>query len=58
LKEWSDAGMIFLGSGGVTITGGVQEIFRCCTEGYGLVGKIGGRQVIELDYLEGLFQPW
>lgn len=27
------------GGGGVTIPGGVQEAFRCCTEGYGLVGK-------------------
>jgi len=25
--------------GGVTIPGGVQEMFRCCTEGCGLVGK-------------------
>jgi len=25
--------------GGVTIPGGVQEVFRCCTEGHGLVGK-------------------
>ena len=27
------------GGGGVTIPGGVQETFRCCTEGHGLVGK-------------------
>ena len=28
------------GSGEVTITGGVQETFRCCTKGHGLVGEI------------------
>ena len=27
------------GGGGVTICGGVQETFRHCTEGNGLVGK-------------------
>jgi len=27
------------GSAGVTVPGSVQEMFRCCTEGYGLVGK-------------------
>jgi len=27
------------GGGGVTIPGGVQETFRCCTKGHGLVGK-------------------
>ena len=27
------------GSGGVTIPGGVQETFRYCTKGHGLVGK-------------------
>ena len=31
------------GGGGVTIPGGVQETFRCCTEGHGLVENIGGR---------------
>ena len=27
------------GSNWVTIPGGIQEMFRCCTEGHGLVGK-------------------
>ena len=27
------------GGGGVTVPGGVEETFRCCTEGDGLVGK-------------------
>ena len=31
------------GGGGVIVPGGVQEAFRCCTEGHGLVGNIGGR---------------
>ena len=31
------------GGGGVTVPGSVQETFRCCTEGHGLVGNIGGR---------------
>jgi len=31
------------GSGGVTDPGGVQGPFRYCTEGYGLVGNIGGQ---------------
>ena len=29
--------------GRVTDLGGVEETFRCCTEGHGLVGNIGGR---------------
>jgi len=28
------------GGGGVTIPGGIQETFRCGTEGHGLVGEI------------------
>ena len=31
------------GGGGVTVPGSVQETFRCCTEGHGLAGNIGGR---------------
>jgi len=27
------------GSGGLTVPGGVQETFRCCSEGWGLVGR-------------------
>jgi len=46
------------GGGGVIITGGVQETFRCCTEGHGLVGNSGGTWVVGLDDLRGLFQPW
>jgi len=27
--------------GGITIPEGVQEVWRCSTEGHGLVGKVG-----------------
>ena len=30
------------GGGGITIPGGIPEPWRCCTEGCGLVGNIGG----------------
>ena len=33
-------------------------MFRCCTEGHGLVGNIGDRRTVELDVLRGLFQSW
>jgi len=46
------------GDGGVTIPGGVQETFRCCTEGHGLVGNIGDMWVVGQDDCGGLFQPW
>ena len=46
------------GGGGVIIPGGVQEMFRCGTEGHGLVGSIGGRWMVGLDDLGGLLQPW
>ena len=46
------------GRGGVTDPAGVQEMFRCCTEGYGSVGNIGGRWMVGLEDLGGLFQPW
>jgi len=39
------------GGGGVTVPGDVQEMWRCGTEGCGLVGRVVG-----LD-LRGLFQP-
>jgi len=39
------------GGGGVTVPGDVQEMWRCGTEGCGLVGMVVG-----LD-LRGLFQP-
>ena len=45
------------GGGGVTIPGGVQETFRCCTEGRGLVGNTGDRWMVGLHGLGGLFQP-
>ena len=41
----------------VTVPGGVQETFRCCTEGYDLVGHISDKWMIGLDDLRGLFQP-
>ena len=45
------------GGGGVTIPGGVQETFSCCTEGHGLVDNIGGGWTDGLDDLGGLLQP-
>jgi len=45
------------GSDGVVVPGGVQEAFRCCTEGHGLVGNIGDRWTVGLDDLQAFFQP-
>ena len=42
---------------GVTDPGGVQETWRCCTEGHSLVGNIGDKWIVGLDDLGGLFQP-
>jgi len=42
---------------GVTDTGVVQGMFRCCVEGPGLVRTIGDWWTVELDYLVRLFQP-
>ena len=39
------------GGGGVAVLGGVQETFRCCTEGHGLLGTIGDRWIVGLDDL-------
>ena len=36
-KEWSGSGQAAQGSDGVTVTGGVQEMWRCGTEGHGIV---------------------
>ena len=44
--------------GGVTNPGGVEETFRCCTEGRDLAGNIGDRWTVGLDDLRGLVQPW
>lgn len=38
----------------VTALGGVQETFRCCTKGHGIVGSRG---MVGPDDLGGLFQP-
>ena len=46
------------GGGEVTVPGSVQGMFRCCTEGYGLVRNIGDRWMDELNDLKGIFQPW
>ena len=46
------------GGGGVTAPGGVQETFRCCTEGCGLLGNTDDRWTVGLDDLRGLFQLW
>ena len=53
MLEWAARG-----GGEVTIPGGVQETFRYCTEGHGLVGNSAGRWTVGLDDLGGLFQPW
>ena len=45
------------GGDGVTVPGGVQETFRCCTKGRGLVANIGYRWTVGLDDTGGLFQP-
>ena len=44
--------------GGVIDPRGVQETFRCCTEGHGLMGNIRDRQTVGQDDLGSLFQPW
>ena len=35
----------------VIVPGDVQETFRCCSEGRGLVRNIGGRWTVGLDDL-------
>ena len=42
MLEWAAQG-----DGGVTVPGGVQETFRCGTEGHGLVGKLVVGQVAQ-----------
>ena len=42
------------GGGGVS-PGGVKGTFRCCTERH---GNTGGRWIVGLDDIEGLFQPY
>ena len=37
---------------------GVEEMYRCCSEGHSLVGNIGDRWMVGLDDLRGFFQPW
>ena len=36
----------------------VQVTFGCCTKGHGLVWKNGGRWMVGLHDISGLFQPW
>ena len=65
-RTWGDLGQTLgqalawaaQADGGVTVPGGVQEMFRCCSEGRGLVGYIGDRWMAGLDDLRDLFQPW
>ena len=33
-------------------------MFRCCTEGRGLVGNTDDRWTVGLNDLGGLYQPW
>jgi len=58
LKECQALEWAAQGSAGVTVPGSVQGMFRCCTEGYGLVRNIGDRWMDELNDLKGIFQPW
>ena len=44
-------------SDGVTVPGGVQEIWNFSTKERGLVGNVGGRWMVGLGDLSGLFQP-
>ena len=39
LKECEVLEQAAQGGGGITSPEGVQEMFRCCTNGHGLVGK-------------------
>jgi len=45
------------GGSGVTVFRDVQEIFRCGTKVHSVVGNTGGRWVVGLDNLSGVFQP-
>jgi len=45
-------------SGGVTDSGGVQEMLRYCVEEHGLVITIGDWWTVGLDDLVGPFQLW
>jgi len=40
------------GGGGVTVSGGVQGMFRCCAEGRGLVGNTGESGKLDRMILE------
>ena len=40
------------GGDGVTVPGGVEEMFRCSTEGHGLVGNIGDRWTVDWMIIE------
>ena len=43
------------GGNGVTVPGGVQETWRCGTEGHDLVSSVGGRWMVGPDDLRVLF---
>ena len=43
------------GGGEITVPGGVQEMFRCCTEEHGLVGNTGVTWTDRLDDFRGIF---
>lgn len=44
------------GGGRIIDPGGIQEMFRCFSEGHGLVEYIGDRWMDGLDDLSSLFQ--
>ncbi len=52
LKEWCCGGTAAQGGGGVTVPGGVPELWGCGTEGRG-----GDGLMVVLGELSGLIQP-
>jgi len=56
-QEWSGAGMGCPGRWWSHHPWSVEETFRCCTEGHGLVGNIGDMWKTALDD-KGLYQAW
>jgi len=54
LRKSSAAVALLHRSDGVTVPGCVQETCGYGTEGYGLVGHIGGRWTVGLDHLRSL----
>ena len=58
LQEWSGTGTGYPRRWWSHWPWSIQETFRCCTEGHGLVVNTGDRWTVGLDDLGGLFQCW